>query len=81
MEELNEIEDPIGKFIIDNGKGNQTENGVYYHYTDVCRLLKLYKEHLQIFATAKSSCGFFENNSQVTSLTACKNCGKEKWQH
>jgi len=43
-----EIEEPIGNFIIDNSKGTQTENGVYYHYSDVCKLLKDYKKQLPI---------------------------------
>jgi len=37
---MNNIEEPIGKFVIENAKGVQTENGVYYHYSEVCRLLK-----------------------------------------
>ncbi len=39
---MQEPKKPIGYFIINNSKGTQTENGVYYHYTKVCRLLKLY---------------------------------------
>jgi len=42
MEELEEINEPIGKFILDNSEGAMTPNGAFYHYTDVCRLLKLY---------------------------------------
>lgn len=38
-----EIEEPVGKFILDNlplGKRFQTANGLYIHYSDVCTLLK-----------------------------------------
>lgn len=45
-EEL-EIEEPTGKFILDNlpfEKRFQTANGMYIHYSDVCQLLKKYHE-------------------------------------
>jgi hypothetical protein len=42
----NKIEEPIGKFIIDNAKGTETQNGVYYHYTEVCTLLNKQKDQL-----------------------------------
>jgi len=45
MEE-NKIEEPIGKFIIENAKGTETQNGVYYHYNEVCTLLKKQKKQL-----------------------------------
>ena len=45
---MQEPKKPIGDFIINNSKGTQTENGVYYHYTEVCRLLKLYEKQLLI---------------------------------
>lgn len=47
MEEL-EMEEPIGKFILDNlpiEKRFQTANGIYIHYADVCTLLKKYIKH------------------------------------
>ena len=40
---------PIGDFIIDNipnDKVLMTNNGAYYHYADVCKLLRKYKETL-----------------------------------
>lgn len=45
-EEL-EIEEPTGKFILDNlpfEKRFQAANGMYVHYSDVCTLLKKYYE-------------------------------------
>ena len=47
MKEL-EIKKPIGDFIIKNAKGTQTENGVYYHYSEVCTLLKSYEKQLTL---------------------------------
>jgi hypothetical protein len=41
-----EIEKPIGDFIIENSVGTQRQNGVYYHYSDVCKLLNLQKSKL-----------------------------------
>jgi hypothetical protein len=38
------IERPIGEFILNNGAGVMGVNGMYYHYAEVCRLLKMYKE-------------------------------------
>jgi hypothetical protein len=42
--ELQEIPEPVGKFIIDNAKGIMGNDGMYYHYSDVCNLLKSYKD-------------------------------------
>tara|TARA_R110000850_G_scaffold258239_1_gene384738 strand:+ start:81 stop:383 length:303 start_codon:yes stop_codon:yes gene_type:complete len=47
MKEL-EIKKPIGDFIIKNAEGTQTENGVYYHYSEVCTLLKSYEKQLTL---------------------------------
>lgn len=41
MEEF-DLKPPLGKFIIDNAEGAQGEDGVYYHYEEVLKLLKLY---------------------------------------
>lgn len=41
MKEL-DLKPPLGKFIIDNAEGVQGEDGVYYHYEEVIKLLKLY---------------------------------------
>lgn len=41
---LKQIKKPIGDFILKNARGNKTENGVYYHFVDVCRLLKIHKK-------------------------------------
>lgn len=42
-EKLEKIPKPIGQFIIDNAKGVLLEDGMYYHYTEVIKLLKLYE--------------------------------------
>lgn len=52
-----ELGTPIGKFIIDNAKGTQTKNGVYYHYSDVVSLLKDYKEQLRLNSVTCCSLG------------------------
>lgn len=46
-----EIEKPVGKFILDNlPEGNRfyTEDGLYIHYTNVCGLLKKYRKQTAI---------------------------------
>ena len=42
MKTLEALPEPVGKFIIDNATGTNTNTGTFYHYSDVCRLLKLY---------------------------------------
>lgn len=37
---LKEIPKPIGKFISENKKGVQLNDGTYYHYADVVDLIK-----------------------------------------
>jgi hypothetical protein len=45
---LNDIPDPIGKWLLDNtNKSFSTESGSYYHYVEVCRLLQLMKEQCE----------------------------------
>lgn len=39
-----QIPKPIGDFIINNAKGTQLEDGIYYHYTEVIKLLKKYRD-------------------------------------
>lgn len=39
---LVEIPEPVGKFIIDNANGTMGNDGMYYHYAEVIKLLKLY---------------------------------------
>jgi hypothetical protein len=41
-ESLKEIPAPIGDFILSNGIGRQFTDGRYYHYTEVCELLRKY---------------------------------------
>lgn len=38
------IPKPIGDFIIENATGVQGVDGVYYHYTEVIKLLRLYEK-------------------------------------
>jgi hypothetical protein len=52
---MEELEKPIGDFVIKNAKGTQTENGVYYHYSEVCTLLKKYKKQLLIHSVVDSN--------------------------
>ena len=42
--ELEEIPEPIGNFIMENAEGVMGNDGMYYHYSDVCTLLKKYKK-------------------------------------
>lgn len=44
---LLEIPKPIGSFIIENSTGVQGNDGVYYHYAEVCKLLKLYEKQIR----------------------------------
>jgi hypothetical protein len=41
QETLEEIIKPIGDFIIENANAVQGQDGAYYHYSEVCKLLKL----------------------------------------
>ena len=42
-----ELEKPIGDFIIENGKGVHGHDGIYYHYSEVCKLLKLKEKEIR----------------------------------
>lgn len=42
MDKLNKVPKPVGKFILDNAEGTQTDTGTYYHYSEVCSLVKNY---------------------------------------
>jgi len=42
--ELQEIPEPVGKFVIENATGVLGNDGMYYHYAEVIKLLKLYKK-------------------------------------
>jgi hypothetical protein len=44
QETLEEVKPPIGKFIIDNAVSIQGTDGAYYHYSEVCKLLRLQQE-------------------------------------
>ena len=45
-EGLVEMPKPIGDFVLKHAKGVSTDNGMYFHYSDVCLLLKKYKEEI-----------------------------------
>jgi hypothetical protein len=45
-ETLEEIKLPIGDFIIKNATPTQGADGAYYHYSEVCKLLKLQAERM-----------------------------------
>ena len=45
---MQEVEKPIGDFILKNADGVQTENGKYYSYQEVCTLLKNYKKQFSL---------------------------------
>lgn len=40
--QLKELEKPVGDFVIKNGNAHILKGGAYYHYSDVCRMLKSY---------------------------------------
>jgi hypothetical protein len=42
-----EIKRPIGDFILENATGIQGQDGVYYHYSEVCKLLRLQEKELK----------------------------------
>jgi hypothetical protein len=44
---LEEIKRPIGDFILENATGVQGQDGVYYHYSEVCKLLRLQEKELK----------------------------------
>lgn len=41
---MGEIKEPIGNFLLDNAEGIMGSDGMYYHYSVVCGLLKKYHE-------------------------------------
>ena len=73
MKEL-EIKKPIGDFIIKNAKGTQTENGVYYRYSEVCTLLKSYEK--QSILTGVS--GMFSEKQMEQAWTNGCECGESR---
>jgi len=42
--ELKPLPKPIGSFVMENAEGVMGNDGMYYHYSDVCTLLKKYHE-------------------------------------
>lgn len=40
-----ELPPPIGEFILRNAEGEMGNDGMYYHYSTVCVLLKSYHQH------------------------------------
>jgi len=51
------LEEPIGNFIIKNAEGVTCEDGQYYHYSEVCKLLRLQKENIkELLKTQRENC-------------------------
>ena len=46
QETLEKVIKPIGDFIIENATAVQGQDGAYYHYAEVCKLLKLQKKRM-----------------------------------
>lgn len=48
FDDTEDIEEPIGAFILQQPdiKGIQTPTGTYYHYSEVCQLLRRLKQSL-----------------------------------
>lgn len=67
-DELEETPEPVGKFIIDNSEGIWMNDGKYYHYSEVCRLLRCYA---QLCVTQEME---KQKVKPIPTLT-CKNCG------
>ena len=44
---MEEVKKPIGDFIMENATGVQGQDGVYYHYSEVCKLLRLQEKELK----------------------------------
>jgi hypothetical protein len=53
---LEEIKEPIGKFIIENATPVQGNDGAYFHYSDVCKLLKLQQKNMITEEELKNYC-------------------------
>jgi hypothetical protein len=45
--ELKELPAPIGDFIIEHATGVMGADGMYYHFAEVCKLLRLYAQKLK----------------------------------
>lgn len=74
-ENLEEIPEPIGKFIMDNAKGTMGSDGMYYHYSAVCSLLKLYhKEKFKPINLCK--CNWTIDDRDELHGRVCKDCKK-----
>jgi hypothetical protein len=52
MSKINELPEPIGKFIIENAEGVPSNKGTVYHYSEVRKLLNLYKKQLELTAVS-----------------------------
>lgn len=79
------VEKPIGAWILEqNISGTQTHNGVYYHYSEVCSLLKLMKKECegqtvnQQNKQLKCQCkkAQFTRNVDADFNPLCGRCGK-----
>lgn len=78
---LNEIPEPMGNFILNNDfKFTRTPKGNYYHYSEVCRILREYdRKRLLLFNVSGSVCGYYE--ARNTTDLKCRYCGRDKHEH
>jgi hypothetical protein len=79
---LEELPEPIGKFILENAIGINTDTGTYYHYEDVCNLLILYKKQLALTGVVQAKPEVCEHPFEAVmskcngELNHCLKCGK-----
>ncbi len=78
-EKLNKIPEPISKFIIENIIGTMGADGMHYHHSDVCTLLKKYHKSqlkkLGLNSVIKSVCMHDEKDIEyIDGYYQCK-CG------
>lgn len=44
-------------------------------------LIEELNQQLRLHFVVKSSCDYWEDDTQISSATSCKNCVREKWEH
>jgi len=79
---------PIGDFIIANAKGVAGKDGVYYHYSEVCTLLKKYSDQYkpkkpEVVTETTNDCAIYKTKTLCTPFRfqkseACKYCVSNK---
>lgn len=71
---LQEIPEPIGTWIIENGNGTMHADGMYYHYSEVCTMIMRY--HVESLRKLKlipefKPCGEGDNTCSCKDETEC----------